>query len=168
MPYTKHGHWVGPVPLWPSSAPPPPPSVARCGGPGLCQECSKESYAAVTSPALRKGRETVNELEAKEYREKAASIFAMQFTGGGPNASRIINWLWLSGGITARWHEKGCRWDGVEHIDIDDMLGGTAITLYVGDWITRDSRGGLRRYVDEDFHLVYEEAVPAAPADEPA
>jgi hypothetical protein len=39
--WTDHGHWVGDsIPSWADYAR-RPKLVARCGGPGLCAECSK-------------------------------------------------------------------------------------------------------------------------------
>ena len=44
MPYTEHGYWVGPGE--PGADDTAPPLRARCGGPGLCGECSVEAVAA--------------------------------------------------------------------------------------------------------------------------
>jgi hypothetical protein len=44
MPYTSHGHWVGPTE--PCAADVPPGLVARCGGPALCPPCAREAIAA--------------------------------------------------------------------------------------------------------------------------
>lgn len=41
MPFTRHGHPFGVI----DTDEPRPNSVARCGGPGLCRECSAEAGA---------------------------------------------------------------------------------------------------------------------------
>lgn len=50
MPYTSHGHWVGPG----EPSQPGPRLVARCGGPGLCAPCSVEAAAFSPQPDLHR------------------------------------------------------------------------------------------------------------------
>lgn len=38
--FTSHGHPIPGAPYWPDQQ---PRNVARCGGPGLCPECSREA-----------------------------------------------------------------------------------------------------------------------------
>lgn len=50
MPYTEHGHWYGGG----EPTQPGPRLVARCGGPGMCEECARQAgtewLTALTDP----------------------------------------------------------------------------------------------------------------------
>ena len=46
--FTSHGHPIPGAPYRPDQQ---PRNVARCGGPGLCPDCSREAQAALTAAA---------------------------------------------------------------------------------------------------------------------
>jgi hypothetical protein len=65
MPYTSHGHWVGPTE--PCAADVQPRLVARCGGPAMCPECAREAIAAGHT-GLAKVAASVGPQKFKRYR----------------------------------------------------------------------------------------------------
>ena len=64
--FTSHGHPIPGAPYRPDQQ---PRNVARCGGPGLCPDCSREATIALTAaaPHLRAawGQEMAEKIRAK-------------------------------------------------------------------------------------------------------
>ena len=167
MTYTSHGHHIPGSPNDPGDAPP----AARCGGPGLCGVCSKQSdtwrleadrlgvLAALDSATPQ--HEGI--LVANVYQSKIVNIEAIQFTGGASNGMDIETWIKANGG-NATWRNEMAPWrseDGtMGHDGIPEMLTIQTLEGFMealpNSWIIRGTEGEFYPIRDEVFREKYE------------
>lgn len=167
MTYTSHGHHISGSPESDGDEPP----KARCGGPGLCGVCSKQS-ALWRQEAERLG--VLSDLDtalpkhegilvANIYQSKIVNIEAIQFTGGAANGMDIEAWIKANGG-NATWRNAMDPWqseDGTEgHSGIPEMLTIQTLEGYMEApptwWIIRGTQGEFYPCRDDVFQEKYE------------
>lgn len=170
MTLTSHGHHIQGSPAEGGDSLP----KARCGGPGLCGVCTKQSdtwrIEAERLGVLKELDDAINSqhqgiLVAKVYQTKTVNIEAIQFTGGASNGMDIEAWVKSYGG-NATWRNEMDPWeseDGSEsHSGIPEMLSiqtpdGRYLEAETGWWIIRGTEGEFYPISDTAFHQKYEE-----------
>lgn len=132
--YTSHGHHiVGTI----KSA--PPEKVARCGGPGLCELCSKESLFET----LQK-KETPNMVETTTYVRKPFEVEAVEVTE--ENMEAVKDWCQ---GVIESDNRKFIR------VRVTRVLNERQTKAYPGDWVLYASTG-FKVYTAKAFHKTFE------------
>lgn len=168
MTYTSHGHHIPGSTTDPGDAPP----KARCGGPGLCGVCTRQSdiwrQEAERLGVLAELDAAVPQHEgilvAQVYQTKIVDIEAIQFTGGAANGMDIVAWVNSHGG-TATWRNEqhpSQLEDGSLSPRIPEMLtirtpDDRYLEAEVGWWIIRGTEGEFYPISNEAFHSKYEE-----------
>lgn len=167
MTLTSHAHHIPGSPPETGDVPP----AARCGGPGLCGICTKQS------DTWRQEAERIGILEeldaaapqhqgilvAQIYQSKIVNIEAIQFTGGAANGMDIEAWVKAFGG-NATWRNEMEPWqseDGtVGHDGIPEMLTIQTLEGFMeappGWWIIRGTKGEFYPCRDDVFREKYE------------
>jgi hypothetical protein len=97
MPYTTHGHWYGPG----HPAGPGPAAVARCGGPGICPQCSQEASRQSTEDVIERHDPPSDYICRDEWRADTAVCICQLPDGHGED-----------------WHECRCgkTWQEVSDV----------------------------------------------------
>lgn len=168
MTYTSHGHLIPGSPVDAES----PEKIFRCGGPGLCAVCTRESgewtesnliqgaIARVMNSGLAEHEPVI---EAHRYQSKIVDIVAIEFTGGAANGHDIVNWIIRNGG-NATWEDGSPPWtseDGTEshggwseNLKIETDAGW--VEAQVGDFIIQGTDGEFYPCPPGRFHAKYE------------
>lgn len=169
MTYTSHGHHIDGSPVDPS----PPTDVIRCGGPGLCSVCTRESatwteenrLAALLQKQATAGLEGHSEATtAARYTPKKQDYIAIQFTGGPGNGHDIVNWVKAQGGnATYVPYEPPYRPQGPDETGHDgwpEVIQIEGIETWkeasVGWWIVQDPESVFETYRPERFNSKFE------------
>lgn len=144
--YTRHGHHIPGT-----TKDDPPDMVARCGGPGVCVDCSTDW--ADNMNADNEEIEIVHEpqkiqlLETKIYTRKPFEVTAVQVTGG--NMAAIAEWT--DGHILEKEGRPYVK------VSVTRPLNERQTRAYVGDWVLKAGTG-FKVYTNQAFHKTFEEA----------
>lgn len=169
MTYTNHGHHI---PGSPEDSLPFGMKTARCGGPGLCALCSKEStewtIKDLHDQAEMKEKAEIEAqhilaLHASIFQPKNKDVIAIQFNGGGSQGRDIEAWVRSKGG-NATWRESSKPYvpegdepghDGwPETLTLHSYIGWTE--ALPGWWIVLEDSGLFSLYPDDEFNHKYE------------
>lgn len=122
--YTSHGHLIDGTP--PTAV---PDTVARCGGPGLCDICSKEAAMALKilskNKTVDKPIEKGPDMEFTTFVRKPFTVEAVEVTE--ENIADIAEFV-------GTLREKD---DGTPYIQVDRRLVPNIFRVYPGFWMTR-------------------------------
>jgi hypothetical protein len=147
MTFTSHGHHIINTPF---DDQPKPTLIARCGGPGLCKECSNETYVAqvalanntpISQPAVAtEPKEDPHMITTQRYARKRFEVDAVQITDD--NMEEIADWC-----LGEVLEERGSKY---VKVDVMRVLNERQTKGFVGDWILY-AGSGFKVYTTKAF-----------------
>ena len=147
MAYTPHGHHIPDTTL----GGPRPAQIARCGGPGLCRDCSMLSIKYVNPNSFKKIKD-ISVINPIKYKRKSFEVEAVQVTA--QNLQEAAKWC----GGDVRFENNNLDIDSAYiKVKVRRPLSEKQTRAVVGDWILL-SESGYKVYTSRAFESSFVEA----------
>lgn len=140
MTQTRHGHHIRKTS---NEDEDPNMSRARCGGPGMCKDCSQDAFLALTKP---KKEQAVSDIQ--KYQHRVDEIEAVQITA--ENIQELA--IWCNGEVIHDFKATDPS-DGRHLLSVRTRQG--EVELGINHWLIKNSTGRFEGMTDANFQQKY-------------